>query len=522
VPCLFLAFFDFTSNPNLNSLNDNKLKTEISAIRTALQSSEYKTRFAVVLLSDKTILEAPDIEDRLATIRRATGLDPKTGIFFLPPSPSRVEITSFITSLLTTVQPVCIEYYRDLIKHSRRKKNRGNAPAPTLPPTRTTSHPLSSHGWAIRYDIKLGVFAEFRQEMDAACRHYTSALESLMGAEGVFETTVSWSPRWDEGRILADMMAFRIIRCLLWSQLTTTATQSWINYRDRMHELVDRRGKGSSNYGWEAWESRWAKIMAELIQRADIPAISVIDSIDMTTSMILAKSENTTFLPPEKVFVGVERIPPWHHMHHPGYWMRMSARSAKRRLRYANAVPEEDRAPPQQSPASSVAQRSRTYDTYLCPWPHEECSYPSPDGFDHGKDIIDRLQTATKSFNGRKQKRFADRLDLEIGRELLRKQDYEGAVQHLRPIWEDCSWRREKWWLPLFELNRIMAECARQAGDIPALTSALFELHAPYLRLVRDMRIDLMDCVKTAKASDSEAEKPKVELSPNSVASFRK
>jgi hypothetical protein len=136
-----------------------------------------------VLLSDKTILEAPDIEERLANIRRTTGLDPKNSLFFLPPNTSQVELRVFVTSVLSTLQPLCIEYYRDLTKHARRKKSRGTIPPPTTPPTRGTSQTLSYPGWGVRYDFKLGVFAEFRQEMDAAQRHYNVALEALFGPD---------------------------------------------------------------------------------------------------------------------------------------------------------------------------------------------------------------------------------------------------------------------------------------------------------------------------------------------------
>ena len=522
IPCLLIAFFDFTSDANLNSLNDNQLKSEINGLRNALNQSEYKTRFAVALLSDKTILEAPDIEDRLSTIRRATGLDMKSGLFFLPPNTSRIEVSAFVTGILTALQPQCIEYYRDLTKHSRRKKNRGNPPPPTIPPTRTTSQPLSNHGWGIRYDVKLGVFAEFRQEMEAACRHYTSALESLLGPDGTLETTASWSPRWDEARLLADMMAFRIIRCLLWSHLSTTATQSWINYRDRMRELVDRRGRGAANYGWEAWESRWAKLMAELIQRADIPALSITDSIDMTVSTIPStKPDNTTFLPPEKAIPVGERLPPWNHLHHPGYWLRLSARSAKRRRRFAQEIPEEDRAPPGRSPASAVAHRQHTYDLYMCPEPHVEFPIPPAQGFSHEADIIERLGSAARSFNERNQNRFADRLRLEIAREYLRKGESDEAVKLLKALWQSSSWRKEKWWLPLFELTRTLSECAHSAGDITALVSTLFELHSPHLRFFKDMKLDLMNCGKgITTAGDEGIVKPVVTLSPDSVTSF--
>ena len=272
VPSVFVSFFHFASDPITNSLHDNQLKTEINKIKAQIHKSDYRTRYAVVLLSDKTVIESPDIEDRLANVRRATGLDPKSSLFFLPPNTSQVELRSFVVSVLSALQPVCAEYYRDLTKHSRRKKGRGTAPSPTAPPTRGASHPLTQPGWSVRYDFKLGVFAEFRQEMDAAQRHYGIALDSLFGSDGIFETTASWSPRWDEIRLLADTIAFRHLRCQLWNTLPTSAAQTWLRYKIRLRDLLDRRGKGSLNYGWEAWESRWAHIMAQLIQKAELPA----------------------------------------------------------------------------------------------------------------------------------------------------------------------------------------------------------------------------------------------------------
>jgi len=518
VPCLFVAIFDLTSDTNTNSLNDNKLKTEISDIRSSISKSGYRTRFAVILLSDKAISEAPDIEERLSNIRRGTGLDSKNGLFFLPPNSSRLEVTSFVTSFITTLQPLCIEYYRDLTKHSRRKRNRGSVPLPTIAPT-TSSQALSSYGWNIRYDVKQGVFAEFRQEMDAACRHYTTALEGLMNSDGIFETTASWSPRWNEGRILADMMAFRIIRCLLWSHMGTTAAQSWVNYRDRMRELVDRRGKGSTNYGWEAWESRWAKVMAQLIRRADVTALSLVDSLDLTVSTTDTKTGNTTYLIPERAVQPADSIPPWHYLHHPGYWLRLSARNSKRRRRYAMDIPEENRIPPAQSPASAVAQRSSTYDLYLAPEPHEEYPMPPAKGFDHGADIIDRLSLASQTFKEREQTRFSERMQLEIGRELLRKGSFQDAVTILKPLWLSCSWRKERWWMPLFELIRTLSESAKGARDIGVLAGTIFELHSPYLRLFRDMKLDLINCGKALR-SETLDEKPSIQLSAESTMSF--
>jgi hypothetical protein len=174
---------------------------------------------------------------------------------------------------------------------------------------------LSSGGWNVRYDFKLGVFAEFRQEMDAAIRSYESGYDGLLGPD-VLEAITSWNPRWNEARLLADIFAIRILRCLLWNGNSTGAVRRWQSHRDKIRDFVDRRGKGSSTYGWEAWEARWATVMAQIIQKASISEFG---------------SENTTsFLFPEKTIAIGERLEPWEYLHHPGYWFQLASKQTSR------------------------------------------------------------------------------------------------------------------------------------------------------------------------------------------------
>jgi hypothetical protein len=142
---------------------DDQIKSDINSVRSALSRSGFKTRFAAVLLSDKSILHAAELEDRLASIRRSTNLDSKTGLYFMPPVSSQSEMGAFVQGVLTTLQPSVVEYYRDLTKHARRKKARGSIPTTVSVPS---SQSLSNVGWNARYEAKQGIFAEFRQEMD--------------------------------------------------------------------------------------------------------------------------------------------------------------------------------------------------------------------------------------------------------------------------------------------------------------------------------------------------------------------
>jgi hypothetical protein len=461
VPSAYISFYKFTSDPKLATLHDNQLKTDINNTKRTFGQSGYKTRLIVAFLSESSVTKSPGVEERLANIRKATGLDPKTSLFFLPPQSSPVELRAFVNTILSTTYPLCIEYYRDLSKHARRKRNRGIIPPPTARPTSGTSQTLSSQGWNVRYDFKLGVFAEFRQEMDAAIRSYESGYETLLGPD-VFEAIASWNPRWNEARLLADVFAIRILRCLLWNGNSTAAARQWYSHRERIRDFVDRRGKGSSTYGWEAWEARWATVMAETIKK-----VAIFDFASGTAFF---------YLHPEKSIPIGERLKPLEYLHHPGYWFYLASQHLVRRRARALAIPEEDRAAPGSSPASQIASKTHTYDTYLCPHPHDENPLPGGEGVDHPLLIIQSLEKAIAEFEKRKQSRLVSELSIQLANESMKREDWSTALQILRPLWQKLSFRREGWWDAVEEVGWALRNAAAHVGDGGSIVAVDWEL----------------------------------------------
>ncbi|KAK4176424.1 Gryzun, putative trafficking through golgi-domain-containing protein [Triangularia setosa] len=427
IPSVLLCFYTLSSDPTLATLNDNKIKTDVNNIRGLLSQSGYKTRLAVVLLSDKTSPSGDHVQDRLESLRRGCGIDAKS-LFLVPPGHSKEELERMAENMLTTLYTASLEYYRDLGRHSRKKRGRGVAPQPTVPPTSGTSQTLSLAGWNVRYDFKSAIFAEYRQEMDVALRSYEQAYENLLSSE-LMEVIPSWSPRWNEARFLADVLAVRCLRCLLWNGQHSAAARRWQLHRERIADFLDRRGRGTGNYGWEAWESRWALIMANLIEKASIP-----DFAPVTHKL---------YLQPEKNVMG-ERLQPWEFLHHTGYWYRLSAKHMQARRDFAHAIPEDDRRSPSMSPASFVAKSAFAYDNYMCPDPYEE--YPlHHGGVDHGRFVVERLMKARTEFLKREQVRLAAEVSLECARELGLAEEWSGIVKLLRPLWKDLPFRSEGW-----------------------------------------------------------------------------
>ncbi|KAJ5995707.1 hypothetical protein N7481_002684 [Penicillium waksmanii] len=468
VPAAVLNFFPFSLDPNMNSLRDNQLKIEINSLKKEWAASEYKTRFVAVLISEEGDGGYDgEIDDRVAGIRRATNLDQKS-IFVIPPDATTSELKDFVSSLFSLLQPTLVEYYRDLSKHARRKRNRSTIPPPTAPPTTGTSQTLSLQGWNVRYEFKLGIFAEFRQEMDAACRNYESAYETLFGQE-VFENIAGWDARFNDARLLGDALAIRIIRCLLWTGQTTAATRLWADHRIQTKGIVNRRGKGSKNYGWEAWEARWSMVMAQLICRAG-------SSLHIPETAIDPAQAPLIFSVPEKSIPNPERVNPWEQLHHEGYWLYRSAKHTMIRRTLAGQIPDDDRLPPRQSPASQIGNKSYMYDTYLAPAPNQEYPQPGEIGFDHSSLILSTLKAALEEFSKRHQTRKVESLSLEIAQEYIRIGSWAEAYKALQPHWATLTWRRSGWWQLMEAFGWALRESALKIQDQETVLKVDWEL----------------------------------------------
>ncbi|SPO04890.1 uncharacterized protein DNG_07575 [Cephalotrichum gorgonifer] len=501
VPSVYLCFYTLTSDPTRSTLDDNKLKADINAIKAEIAKSGYKTRLAVALMSDTTtspgtILDG--IQERLENIRKGTGLATGRTIFYIAPRESLEELTDAVDTILTALYPQSLEYYRDLVRHTRKKRSRGIIPQPTVPPTTGTSQTLSLPGWYVRYDFKAAVFSEFRQEMDVAIRSYEQAYDGLLSQE-VWDLIPSWSPRWNEARLLSDIIAIRVLRCFLWNEQTSMAVSRWQVHRDRIADFINRRGRGTNNYGWQAWETRWSLVMANLIEGMDIQALRL---------------TKTLYLQPEKG-VPRDRHYPWELMHHTGYWYRQAARHTAIRRALAYSIPEEDRRTPDASPATSATNNVYTYDTYMCPAPHEEFPLEKP-GIDYSQLIMDSLTAAKAQFQARGQRRLVAETSLDCAKEAATLEQWDNVTALLLPIWEDMPFRKEGWTDITEDINWTLRPAAAKKGLADVVLTIDWELlHRKFSRR-NNWSYDLS---RSLDGIDSSS-KPTVSLSDDTNTSF--
>lgn len=465
VPSIFIAFYSLSSDPNNDSLNDNRLKNDISIVRQSVVDSRYRTRFVAVLVAAGPTGTSSEVEERLSNIRSGARLD-STSLFFLPQSVDTSDLRAFAADVCSSLRPLSNEFYRDLTKHARRKRDKGANPVPPPQAGKAPSNGITRSGWVSRYEYKLGIFAEFRSEPDVAERHYMASLNALFDAQGPFEALSSWSPRFNQARTYADTAFLRLIRCQLQTGNPTSAVRSWLRHRDTMRDFIGRKGKGTGNYGWAQWESRWPRAMAELIGGSNIT---------FPKSAPYADVENFVVQENQQLQISLS---PWEHLHHAGYWQKLAATNAEKRKKMAAAIPDEDRVPPGQSPASRMARRSDLYDSYMAMEPHAEWQASQEPTGQHSTEAMTSLKLAAEYFRELGQARQGDQVTLAYCRNLIEMSKLDDAAVLLRSATERNSWRSEGWIALLQRLAKAIYDASSPQDQPAERLSSLWELHS--------------------------------------------
>lgn len=148
---------------------DDLLIKEIGDRRRRL--GERGIKLTVVLMASSQTLDSPALDPRLSYLRRASALSSKASLFVLSPV-SADQLPDFVLSLQDALYESSMDYYNAHAKRVRRKRSRVPASMPIHAPTTTAQgfKVLGPQGWAVRYDWKMGWFAEVRGEIDVARR----------------------------------------------------------------------------------------------------------------------------------------------------------------------------------------------------------------------------------------------------------------------------------------------------------------------------------------------------------------
>ncbi|KAI8866506.1 hypothetical protein GQ42DRAFT_181283 [Ramicandelaber brevisporus] len=152
-------------------------------------ANERGVSLVVVIILHQALYDDPLTEDRLAVIRRNVALESHHTLFTLRPG-TAAQFAEFASAIDATLCEAATTYFRN---HSRRIKRKitklaEQTAVPPMPQNysnlnqqqQQSMQRLPASGWLARYNYKLAVFAEMRQDNDGASQLYSLAATSLL------------------------------------------------------------------------------------------------------------------------------------------------------------------------------------------------------------------------------------------------------------------------------------------------------------------------------------------------------
>ncbi|EJT96878.1 hypothetical protein DACRYDRAFT_112219 [Dacryopinax primogenitus] len=244
-------------------------------------TAERGVKLTVVLLATRAMLEDKSLDLRLSALRRSASLDSRAALFVLSPvHPS--ELQEFVASLRNALHPVGQAYYANHSKSTRRKRSRphpggvgvGGPGAGGAGAGGGTGggagggggRPLRPEGWAVRYEYKMGVWAEFRGEWELARKHFEDCWSALLD---MFSSTAILPPRtkrWAEAKVLADTVSFKIVKFHLYQSTPHAAVRQFRAHLSRFTELSRGWGMGEETSDFWGWAARQYRLFSELLE----------------------------------------------------------------------------------------------------------------------------------------------------------------------------------------------------------------------------------------------------------------
>ncbi|KAF8633400.1 hypothetical protein AX17_004571 [Amanita inopinata Kibby_2008] len=440
---------------------DADLAAEIALRKKS--TNERGIKLTVVLITSRQMLDDLTLDTRLTFIRRQSGLDSRAALFVLSPvSPS--ELDEFVGSLQQALYDPAIEYYTAHSKRVRRKRNR-HSQAPTSYPLPTSSanivRPLRSEGWTVRYEYKMGCFAEFRGENDVALKHYQDAYEMLVI---MFGSTVILPPRtkrWAEAKVLSDCINIKIAKLYLYNNEHALALSHHSMHMRKFGDFSRGWGIGEETFEFWSWMARQHRVLAELLDQGThstlvIPPYKPVALASTLTAFARGGSASSV----EADALRSLGLNPNHTLQHPGFYYYMAARCTElRHEKFLLAVDAELNQQAIVSPGFTNEKKVQHHALVL-------------ELYTKAYEIFKQHSPAKGQNQG--QSRLTLWIAYRIAQTYYDSGEFATAVRFFERIAK--TYRREKWNHLLRPLLSTWYACAQQLGDVELSIRLLLEM----------------------------------------------
>ncbi|KAJ3124893.1 hypothetical protein HK100_011068 [Physocladia obscura] len=508
---------------------DSAAIAAVNAVRKRVADSCcQQAKFSLVLILDQLPAAYPALESRIQTLRRACALDSRNSLFLLPPpSGSPNEIDDFVNGIQKHLYENAVNYYREHGRRIRKKKSKlapiGVRPPPVTPvanpipnlididPIAPPAQPLNPMGWSVRYDFKMAVFAEFRQDLDTATLHYLEAYQTLIdmfhstlavgnfsGGNGA-EVLVPFTQRWTEARTLADSISIKICKLALYADTPLPAMNQFQKHISNFKCLPEFAGDlsgsaanlsipglrtlsavvpGNGSFEYWAWISKQCRVFGELIElstklglRLPFPppgsaitsalsATTIISAQSLLTTLSTASTHLSTGESLVTSFGPLSTSVPSIVVQNAGYYYYSAALCMQERsVRFKKSQELAHKYPPPQSIAAIAAATARAAEVQT----------------DHAAQTIELLTKSYEQFKRAKHGRMTLFLAAQIAHAYERAGRDDMGLKFFERIAK--TYRKEAWMDGI--LGAIVStgvDCARRLGKRRAVVEGLVEM----------------------------------------------
>ncbi|KAI8814094.1 Gryzun, putative trafficking through golgi-domain-containing protein [Cladochytrium replicatum] len=557
LPSALVAFFelferepgerkpDSTGGVNLDKERDQILCMEINEKKRLTQDRGMK--YAVVIIL-KQFPPDEQLDERLQFIKKTCGLEQKRSLFIIPSTMGKDgagQVEDFVNNLQRALFEHAANYYREHAKRIRKKKSKIPVPAPTssassqpqgvrpppAPPSAQQSsstlgsptqssaslppvpagqqqggvipnapRPLPPIGWHVRYEYKLAVFAEFRQDLDVSISHYEAAYQGLIemfnaaifappGSATALQGLIPYSARWEDARILADCINFKICKLYLYTDAPVPALAQFNRHILQFRNLPEFAGTASNSavdvsvagslvsqvprggsFEYWAWASKQHRVIGEIVEVATTklglsvpypPPGSVPPASGGAPPPLANQGDGGMFGPFSSSNSSLV-------VQHAGFYYITAARCAEERWRKFKL----------QQGSGDISTENGTATVR----PSFQAIIAAEGSLDHSALVIELLTKSYEQFKKQKSGRMTLYLAAEIARIYQESGKQEMAYKFFERIAK--TYRKESWPAILTAVVASSLICAKRLGMWDAVVESLVELLSE--RLVDD------------------------------------
>ncbi|CAN6640603.1 hypothetical protein TRVA0_018S01090 [Trichomonascus vanleenenianus] len=225
-PSTLLSFHELREGPE----KDSQLVEYLLQLKE--ECNHRGTRLIAVVIADGSD------EERINGMRRATGLEKRTGMFFVPRQSTELEKETFVETVCQMAYSQNLDFYTHVSKRIRKKRGSHHSNYDDTQSVASLSHlPLPAAGWEARYSFKMAVLSEFRQDLDTALQAYETAYENVLELLEIVEPD---SDEWSENLELLDVIAYKLAKINFYQAQPNGAFRTFSDHLSSVGGLVKK------------------------------------------------------------------------------------------------------------------------------------------------------------------------------------------------------------------------------------------------------------------------------------------